>query len=60
MFLIFLLYIDGVGQQFDITYKAIVIGESQVGKTALVKRYKNPTTSLQNLMPTIGNNFFKI
>lgn len=52
-----MIFLDGVGQQFqfDITYKAIVIGESQVGKTALVNRYKNPTSSLPNLMPTIGN-----
>ncbi|XP_066923038.1 uncharacterized protein [Clytia hemisphaerica] len=43
--------------QFDLTYKAIVIGESQVGKTALVKRYKNPNSKLPNLLPTIGIDF---
>ena len=44
---------DG-NDKFDLTYKAIVIGESQVGKTALVKSYKNPNSKLPNLLPTIG------
>lgn len=39
---------------YDIIYKALVIGESSVGKTALVRRYKNPNSKLPNLLPTIG------
>lgn len=39
---------------YDIIYKALVIGESSVGKTALVRKYKNPNSKLPNLLPTIG------
>ena len=45
-------------KDYDVIYKALVIGETQVGKTALVRRYKNPNAKLPNLLPTIGINVF--
>ena len=39
---------------YDLIYKAIVIGESHVGKTALIRKYQNPDKELPNLLPTIG------
>ncbi|XP_057314947.1 uncharacterized protein LOC130656140 [Hydractinia symbiolongicarpus] len=41
-------------KEYDVIYKALVVGESSVGKTALVRRYKNPDKKLPNLLPTIG------
>ena len=39
---------------YDVLYKVLVIGESSVGKTALVSKYQKPDEALPNLLPTIG------
>jgi len=42
-------------KNYDLLYKVIIIGESQVGKTALLRRYQYPDRALPlNLNSTIG------
>lgn len=39
----------------DVLYKALILGESAVGKTALVQKYTSPDRKFSpNLLPTIG------
>ena len=44
-------------QEYDIIYKVLLIGESGVGKTAMIQRYKNPELALHDFLPTIGIDF---
>lgn len=41
-------------RNYDVLYKVLVIGESSVGKTALINKYQNPDKPLPNLLSTIG------
>ena len=40
-------------------YKVVIIGESGVGKTCLVRKYDTPTLKVKEmqLQPTIGSNY---
>ena len=43
-------------REFDITYKVLVIGESTVGKTSLIRMFSHPDEELPaSLLTTIGN-----
>ena len=39
---------------YDVLYKVLVIGESNVGKSAFINKYQNPEKPLPSLLPTIG------
>lgn len=42
-------------KDYDVTYKILIIGESAVGKTSLIKCYSKPNESFRvALLPTIG------
>lgn len=44
-------------KNYDVTYKVLVLGESTVGKTALIKCYTESDKEFDpNLVPTIGKN----
>ena len=46
-------------KDYDITYKVLLIGESAVGKTSLIRCYSKPDQSFtSNLMPTYGEYTF--
>ncbi|XP_015773020.1 PREDICTED: ras-related protein Rab-35-like [Acropora digitifera] len=48
-------------KDYDISYKVLVIGESAVGKTSLIKSYSKPDeTFTPSLMPTYGIDFVNI
>ena len=48
-------------KNYDVTYKVLVLGESTVGKTALIKCYTESDKEFDpNLVPTIGKNVIKI
>ena len=49
--------IDAKYKQYDVLYKVLVIGESSVGKSALINKYQNPDKPLPNLLSTIGIDF---
>lgn len=48
---------NGSIREYDVIYKVLLIGESGVGKTAMIQRYKNPDLKLPNYLPTIGIDF---
>ena len=48
---------DTTFKQYDVLYKVLVIGESSVGKSALINKYQNPDQPLPNLLSTIGIDF---
>ena len=41
-------------KEFDITYKVLVVGESTVGKTSLIRMLSHPGEELPSLVTTIG------
>jgi len=42
-------------KDYDITYKVLVIGETAVGKTSLIRSYSKPNESFTpSLLPTYG------
>lgn len=48
-------------KDYDVTYKVLLIGETGVGKTSLIRCYFNPNESFRvALMPTIGVDFVTV
>lgn len=48
-------------KDYDVTYKILIIGESAVGKTSLIKCYSKPNESFRAaLLPTIGIDFVTV
>lgn len=48
-------------REFDITYKVLVIGESTVGKTSLIRMFSHPDEELPaSLLTTIGIDFVNV
>jgi len=48
-------------KDYDITYKVLVIGETAVGKTSLIRSYSKPNESFTpSLLPTYGVDFVNV
>jgi len=43
--------------RYDVIYKILFIGDSGVGKTAMIQRYKNRDIILPDYLPTVGIDF---